>query len=218
MTTSAQSIVLRASVALQDEDGVRWPADELVRHLNDGQRELARLRPDTKATTATVALSPGFRHTLPVAAMTLIDITHNTGGTKRGVTKTDMPMLDAVHRAWRSETASAEVTHFCYDLREPRTFFTYPPVNASASVEMVYTAYPVDLPIPASTTYIGVTGDIDYDDKWAEALYNFVMFKAYSKDVEFGGGNVQLAAQYFQLFNTAIGTQLQATATVAPQN
>ena len=39
---TAQSVILRAQVALNDNEGVRWPADELVRYLNDAQREIVR--------------------------------------------------------------------------------------------------------------------------------------------------------------------------------
>jgi hypothetical protein len=104
-----------------------------------------------------------------------------------------------------------------HDLREPRVFQVYPPAATGASVDMTYALYPTDVPVPvdgwpAST----VTGDIDLSDTWADALLNFVLFKAYSKDAEFGG-NSQLASGYLALFNAAVGSQLQSTATVAPQ-
>ena len=213
--TTAQSIILRAQVALQDDGGVRWPASELVGHLNDGQREIVRLRPDQKAATTTVTFASGYRHELPAFAATLIDIPNNMTGRNRRITKVDMLQLDAVMPDWRSRTPSAEVIHFMHDLREPRAIHTFPPAN-NAQVALVHSVYPVDVPAPAGPSFTSVTGNIDLSDSWADALLNFVLYKAYSKDAEFGG-NAQMAGSYLGLFNAAIGSQLQSTATVAPQ-
>lgn len=215
MTTSAQSIILRAHDALQDAGGVRWPATELVRYLNDGQREIVRLRPDQKATTTTVTLASGYRHTLPDSVATLIDIPNNMTGRHRRITKVDLYQLDAVLPDWRSRTPNVEVIHFMHELREPRVFHTFPPTN-NAQIAMVHSVYPVDVPAPTGPAFTHVTGDIDLSDSWAEALLNFVLFRAYSKDAEFGG-NAQMAASYLAMFNAAVGSQLQSTATVAPQ-
>ena len=52
------------------------------------------------------------------------------------------------------------------------------------------------------------------EDVWAEALLNFMLFKAYSKDAEFGG-NAALSTGYYTLFNAALGVQLQSSSQVA---
>ena len=54
MTIAAQSIIRRAVETLQDTTSVRWPVNELVRYLNDGQREIVLYRPDSMVTNATV--------------------------------------------------------------------------------------------------------------------------------------------------------------------
>lgn len=212
---TAQAIILRAHTALQDHDGVRWPADELVRHLNDGQREIVRLRPDQKTTVTPLPLAPGYRQTIPAEMLTLVDIPNNSTGKRRRITKVDMLQLDAVLPDWRSRTATAEVIHFMHDLREPRVFHVFPPSNG-ALVDVVHATYPVDVPAPSGPMAVHVTGSIDLNPQWADALLNFVLYKAYSKDAEFGG-NAQMAGSYLGLFNAAIGSQLQSTATVAPQ-
>ena len=58
MTTAAQSIIRRVVETLQDTTSVRWPVAELVRYLNDGQREVVLYRPDSMVTNATVTLAP----------------------------------------------------------------------------------------------------------------------------------------------------------------
>lgn len=216
MAVTAQSIILRAQVALQDETGVRWGAPELVRYLNDGQRELVRLRPDQKASTVVLALASGYRQTLGTAYMALIDITANAAGKRKRITKVDLAQLDAIEPSWRSKTPVSEVTHFCYDMREPRAFYVYPPVQAGVGVEAVVATYPVDVAVPSGASFATVAGNIDLADQWADALLNYVLFRAYSKDAEFGG-NAQLAASYLGLFNAAVGSQLQSTALVAPK-
>ena len=65
MAISAQSTIRRAVDILQDNSSVRWPVDELVRYLNDGQREVALYRPDALVTNSTITLVAGSRQSLP---------------------------------------------------------------------------------------------------------------------------------------------------------
>jgi hypothetical protein len=213
--TTAQSIILRAQVTLQDDGGVRWPATELVRHLNDGQRELVKARPDITANIYPVTLAGGHYQSLPAQYMVLMDVMCNTTGKKRRVTKTSLVQLDAVEPNWRSRSQALEVVHFMHDLRDPRAFHVYPPIQPGVQVDMLTCEYPTDIPTPTGASFTTVSGDIDMPDQWAEALLNFVLYKAYSKDAEYGG-NAQLAVSYLGLFNAAIGSQLQSSATVAP--
>ena len=213
--STARDIIMRAQTALQDPDGVRWPAVELVQHLNDAQREVIRVRPDQKCTTTAVALASGYRHTIPAEAAALMDVPNNSTGRRRRISKVDTIQLDSVAPDWRSRAGSTEIVHFMHDLREPRVFQVYPPA-ANAQVDLLYSLYPTDVPAPTGAAWTTVTGDVDLSTSWRDALLNFVLFKAYSKDAEFGG-NSQLAASYLALFNAAVGSQLQSTATVAPQ-
>jgi hypothetical protein len=218
MPISAQSIIRIAHETLHDVDGVRWPAFELVRYLNIGQREIVRLRPDQKCTTAPVPLVPGHRQQLPAVAMALMDIPNNATGRKRRITKVDVLQLDAVSPDWRSRPGATEIAHFMHDLREPRTFDVFPPAASGAQVDMSYSLYPVDVPVPVDGfAASSVSGNIDLPDHWESALLDYVLFRAYSKDVEFGG-NAQMASSYLGMFNAAVGSQLQSTALVAPKN
>lgn len=214
---TAQSIISRAQTALFDPSGVRWPAAELVGHLNDAQRALVTARPDLKSTLQPLALAAGWRQQVPAQALVLMGIPSNSTGKRKRITKTSQELLEAVAPEWRSVAQSAEITHFMFDpLTEPRVFLVYPPASASAQVDILYATYPVDVPTPSGPTAASVTGDIDLRDEWAEPLFNYVMFKAYSKDAEFGG-NANLAASYMQLFSGAANTQATAAATAAPR-
>lgn len=217
MTTTVQSIILRAHDALQDSDGVRWPATELVRYLNDGQRALCVVRPDASA--AYVALVPvaGARQTLPAEAISLMDVPRNTDGTKRAIRKVDHFSLDCVNRDWQSATGVSIFSNFTYDPREPRVFYLYPPATGGiGSVDVVYSIYPADVPTPSGVLYTTCTGDISVVDQWDTALLNYVLGRAYGKDAEFGG-NKTLADSYMAAFVGLIGGQLQSSQTVAPK-
>jgi hypothetical protein len=217
MTITAQSIIKTAHDTLHDEDGVRWPAFELVGYLNIGQREIIRLRPDQKCTTAPITLVAGFRQQIPSNGMAMIDVPNNTSGRKRRITKTEVVQLDAVAPDWRSRPGANEIAHFMHDLREPRIFNVYPPAAAGVQVDATYSVYPVDVPRPVDGYLASsVSGNIDLPDHWESALLDYVLFRAYSKDAEFGG-NAQMAASYLGMFNAAVGSQLQSTALVAPK-
>ena len=218
MTTPAQSIILDAQLELQDPSGIRWPATDLVQHLHEGQRAIAQKRPDTTATVVTFSpAAPGARHTLPAAAASLIDIPRNAAGRKRAITKVDQVLLDATVRDWQGMTPSDEVLHFMHDLREPRVFLTYPPASTAAALGLVYSAYPAATATAGGAAASTVTGNIDLPDEWATALRYYVLYRAWSKDAEYGG-NPQLAAANLQLFRGELGEQLESAATVSPKS
>ena len=217
MTTTARSIIELAHIQLSDIDGVRWPARELVMHLNAAQLAYVEQRPDQKCITAPVTLAAGFLQTIPAEALSLMDIPANATGRRRPITKVEMVQLDAVLPDWRAKAPAAEVIHFMHDLREPRRFRVYPPALPTVQVDMTYSLYPTDVPVSADQiTAASVTGNIDLPDHARDALLNYVLYKAYSKDAEFGG-NATMAASYLALFNAAVGSQLQTTGTVAPK-
>lgn len=216
MSSPAKPIILAAQDELQDPAGVRWPATELVQHLHEGQRAIAQKRPDATATVVTFSpAAPGARHTLPAAAASLIDIPRNAAGRKRAITKVDQVLLDATVRDWQGMAPAAEVLHFMHDLREPRVFLTYPPASTAAALELVYSAYPAATATAGGAAASTVTGNIDLPDEWANALRYYVLYRAWSKDAEYGG-NPQLAAANLQLFRGELGEQLESAATVAP--
>ena len=147
----------------------------------------------------------------------LIDIPRNAVGRKRAITKVDQLLLDATVRDWQGMAPAAEVLHFMHDLREPRVFLTYPPASTAAALELVYSAYPAATATAGGAAASTVTGNIDLPDEWANALRYYVLYRAWSKDAEYGG-NPQLAAANLQLFRGELGEQLESAATVSPKS
>lgn len=214
----AKHIIRDAQVELQDPEGVRWPATELVAYLHDGQRAIAQKRPDQTAKEVEFApAAAGARHALPPDAASLIDIPRNANGRKRAITKVDARILDATVRDWQSMQPSTEVLHFCHDMRDPNVFLTYPPAARSARLQLVYSAHPASSAAASGAKADTVTGGIDLPDQWANALRYYVLYRAWNKDAEYGG-NTQLAASNHQRFKAELGEQLDSAATMAPRS
>jgi hypothetical protein len=219
MAITAQSIIRRVVETLNDTTSVRWPVAELVRYLNDGQREVVQYRPDAMVTNSTVTLAAGAKQALPSDGSKLLDIVRNNSETsKRAVRMTNRMILDAQVPNWHNITGTTEILHFTYDPRDPRVFYVYPPAAASgAALDIIYSAYPAALTEPAEgTTYSAVTGNISVPDMHANALADYVLFRAYSKDTEYAG-NAARATAHYQAFTNAMTVEANATAVASPK-
>lgn len=218
MTIAAQSIIRRVVETMQDNTSVRWPVAELVRYLNDGQREVVLYRPDSMVTNATVALTTGAKQALPANGSKLIDVIRNTSGTKRSVRMTIRNILDTQSPNWYNLTGVTEILHYMYDPRDPKVFYVYPPAASSgASVEIVYSAYPADITEPADgAVYTAVTGNISLPDIYGNVLADYILYRAYTKDSEYAG-NAQRAQAHYAAFQAALTTEMAGTTGVAPK-
>jgi hypothetical protein len=218
MPISAQSIIRRAVETMQDNTSVRWPVAELVRYLNDGQREVVLYRPDSMVTNATVTLVAGAKQAVPTNGSKLIDVIRNTGGTKRSVRMTMRNILDTQSPNWYNLTGVTEVLHYMYDARDPKVFYVYPPAaSTGASVEIVYSAYPADITEPADgALYTAVTGNISLPDIYGNVLADYILYRAYTKDSEYAG-NAQRAQAHYAAFQAALTTEMAGTTGVAPK-
>lgn len=218
MTISAQSIIRRAVETLQDTTSVRWPVNELVRYLNDGQREIVLYRPDSMVTNATVTCVAGTKQALPTNGVKLIEVIRNAAATsaKKSVRMINREILDAQIPGWHNLAGVNEVLHFMYDPRDPKTFYVYPPATTSAQLDIVYSAYPTDITETADgVLYTAVTGNISLPDIYGNAILDYILYRAYTKDSEYAG-NVQRAQAHYAAFNNALGNEIKATVAVAP--
>ena len=219
MPISAQSILAQVARDLNDETSIRWTTGDLVAYFNDGQRDILTHRPDARNVTASIALASGAKQALPAGAEKLIDITHNTGGTKGAITRVQRSLLDSQVRGWRGLTGVTTILHFLYDEREPKAFEVYPPAAISgASVEAEYAAITVNIATPApGTTTAAITGDLSLSDLFANAIRNYVMFRCYSKNTEFTA-NPSMAAAFYGAYANDLGIEAKGTAAVSPSN
>ena len=217
MSIAAQALIRRVVETLQDTTSIRWPVAELVRYLNDGQREIIVHRPDAMVTNASVSLASGTKQSLPANGAKLIDVVRNSAGNKRAIRMCAREILDAQSPGWHNLSGVTEIVHFMFDPRDPKVFYVYPPAAASgASVDLVYSALPTDIAEPAAgTDFAAVTGNISVPDIYSNALQDYVLYRAYTKDSQYAGNEARAQARY-AAFANALGIEIKATVAVAP--
>lgn len=218
MPISAQSIIRRAVETLQDTTSVRWPVNELVRYLNDAQREVVLYRPDSMVTNATLTCTAGTKQALPANGAKLIEVVRNAAatGTKKAVRMVNREILDAQTPGWHNLPGTMDALHFMFDPRDPRVFYVYPPALSTTQLDIVYSAYPTDIAEPADgALYTAVTGNISLPDIYGNAVLDFVLYRCFMKDSEYAG-NVQRAQAHYAAFANTLGIEVRATIAVAP--
>lgn len=195
----ASEIISRAQTLLQDAAGTRWTSSELLKWISDGQRVIALVRPDSCSTHAAITLVAGTKQTLPAGGLRLLDVIRNlseSGVVGRSVRMVDRETLDAQDPSWHKTISGGSVYNFTYDNRDPLNFYVYPPALPGKKLEIVYVKSPDEV--------LNTTDAIALLDIYAEPLLNYVMFRAYSKDAEYGA-NAQLATGYFTVFSNLLG-------------
>ena len=218
-TITGANILLRVKDTLQDTTSVRWTEAELLRYINDAQREIVNLRPDSSADHANVQLDTGTEQAIPDVGLRLIKVVRNmsaAGGSatgKRAIRIVDREILDSQEPNWHDPTVSGDaahtttVKHYVFDEDDPRKYYVYPGVAGNAYVEIVFSRTPTDLANTSATLYI--------DDIYANAVIDYVLYRAYMKDAEFAG-NQQRASAHYNLFLTSVSSGGQIQLGVSP--
>jgi len=210
-TIIAQSITTKAATILQDPTHVRWPEAELLEWLNEGQRQIALVRPDASVVIGNITMAQGTKQTLPAGGLRLLDVTRNMGvsGSSPGkaIRLVDREILDTQLPSWHVATAVAAFDHFIFDQRNPRTFFVYPPADSSgAKVESIYSVAPAEVLIGAAITL---------DDIYEAALLDWICYRAYCKDAEYAG-NQDRAGVHMQAFMGALQVKTMVDVGTSP--
>lgn len=208
---TAQQLVDRVKIILNDVASVRWLVPELLGYLNDAQRAIVLLRPDALTKTVSVPLSlNSTKQSLPVEGLRLVAVTRNMGEDGntpgRAIRMVDRAVLDSQMPDWHASTPGTEVVNFIYDSMNPKVFYIFPSVGSERHIELVYSAAPTDLVISST---------ISLDDVYAGALMNYMMYRAYSKEAEFGQ-NSNLAMSYWSSFTQELGLKTQVDVATDP--
>lgn len=152
MTIAASRIIADCQRELQDEDGVRWTAVELVGYLNDGQHLTVTLNRGASARNDVLTLAEGVEQHAPAGVVDVMDVLANADGRKRAVRQVARSMLDACEPGWMAKTPAGEVAHFMKDAHLPTQFEVYPPARAGVRVLCKLSMEPVDVALPAGPT------------------------------------------------------------------
>ena len=222
-TVKVIDIISRVEHVLQDTN-VRWPRLELQSWLNESYLAITLLRPDANAKTGTFTCAAGSRQVLTAtfsSGLTLLDVTRNlaSASTKKAVRLVSRSVLDDQNPAWHSETGTVNIQNYMYDPRQPKEFFVYPPATTGAQLEIVYTDTPSSHALTASALDPANNGTtvILLDDIYMSPIIDWILYRAYSKDAEYGANEARAAASY-QAFTTAIGAKTQTDAAASPQS
>lgn len=205
-TVTVEAILLRAAVLLQDATNIRWPKLELLDWLNDGQREIVLKKPNAYVKNTALNLMSGSKQTIPGDGVQLLNIVRNLPG--NAIRIVDIEILDSQAPNWHMQPPQQQVIHYCYDERDLKSFYVYPPNNGAGVVELVYSAAPPNAQL---------TGVIAIDDIYLSALVDYVMYRAYGKDAEFAA-DPQRANNHYIAFSNALGGKMQLEAGFDPNS
>jgi hypothetical protein len=215
VATTIKSILERVVSALSDEGSVTWTLQDLVRYVNDGQRDMLVKRPDLFVVEVDHPLVMGVRQALPANGAKLLDIPCNTSGLP--ITRVKRALLDAQAPGWRVLPGADEIDHFTYDEDQPKQFEVYPPAALGAAVRLEYSAVPADLPIPAAGVALAdLGGNVNVPDLQATALHHYICFRCYAEGDE--NVNAERAQQFLALFSNLLDVEMVATTSSAPKN
>lgn len=222
-TVKVTDIIRRVEDVLQDTN-IRWPRTELQNWMNESYLAITLARPDANAKTGSFTCAEGTRQVLSSefpSSLRLLDVTRNlaTNSGYKVIRLVARSVLDDQRPAWHAETGTTAIQHFTFDPRQPKEFFVYPPATTAAEIEVVYTDSPgattltesqLD-PAGSDTTVILL------DDIYMSPMIDWILYRAYSKDAEYGA-NEQRAQAAYGAFNAALATKNQVDSAVSPSN
>ena len=204
-TITAQSIINKAVIQLNDISSVRWTRAELLGWLNDGQRQIAIIQPNSSNYVTSIKLTAGTLQTIPSDGWMLLDVYRNMGTDGatpgRAIRITSKEMIDQFNPDWHSDYPTSAATNFIFDIQNQTGFWVYPPSNGTGYVQINYSRIPAPLTVEAQSIAI--------NDAYQTVLLDYIMYRACSKDAEYAPG-LQLSAAYWEAFSTAIGAKNMA--------
>lgn len=218
MAVQAKSVLHRAQTLIQDNTGIRWPLPELAQWLNDATREVALHKPSASSKSVVLSLENGTRQTIPAGALMLLRIIRNLGSSStesnrkggRAVRLVNRDVLDTQHPDWHDESISpfsSTVKHFVFDESDPCAFYVFPGNDGNGKVEALVSQAPT--PIDDSGTKLeDYNMDVPLPDIYTNAVLDYVLYRAYSKDASFAE-NMERAASHYKTFAGSLGIRSQ---------
>ena len=218
MTTTVNSVINNAQQILQDTGGIRWSeTNELVKWVNDAQREIALLKPDATSLNTTITLVDGTKQSIPTDGNRLLRVIRNmsaasSGNGGRSIRLVERDVLDTQTPTWHDPDVTGDAAHtnvvknYIYDEQDPKNFYVFPGVSGDAYIEIVYSQN------PATVTS---SDNLSVDDIYATAVMNYVLYMAYMKESEVAG-NAQRASSHYNLFTAAITGKAQVDTITTP--
>ncbi len=201
-TITGSTLVAKAQLVAQDVSGVRWTAAEWLSFVNDAQIGIVMMKPVASIKIASQPLAVGTKQSLPADGIDFLEITRNTGvgGLTPGLTprRVSRDAMNAQLPTWQSVTPTAVVTNYMHDPEQREIFHVYPPSDGTAQVEVSYVAYPARL--------YAVGDTMTLDDMYEAPMLDYMLYRAYLKDIEFVG-NAERALFHLKQCETQLGVK-----------
>lgn len=208
---SAQEIIDKASIILQDKDHIRWPTSELLGWISDGQREIATFCPESNTVVGDITLAGGTRQSLPSAGICLIAIVRNTSpGSTNAIRLVDRAVMDAQIPDWHAPTTTGgtdKIQNYMFDRRSPALFYVYPSAKENVTVEAIYSKMPA--------TFSTASATLEIKAQYHNALLDYTLYRAYLKDAEYTQ-NAERAQLHYQAYTAVITGKETVDASVEP--
>ena len=184
-------IMARVRIITNDNNSgnYRTQDSELILFICDGVQYVGGLRPESLNTSTAVTLVAGTKQNIgnfPTPGQQLLDIYRS--GTQV-VRETARNELDSINPTWHADAASATITNYCYDERDPMTFWVYPPATLGASIDVLYVQAPLQFSVTNEAAVIPLA------QQYIDPLLNYVLSWVYFKETS-DDHNLQLAMAY----------------------
>ena len=187
---------------LVDTTGTRWPNLELLNGYNNAVLAVVNLRPDASTVNASFSLTPNqSKQELPSDGLRWMDIVYDVSS-GNSIRKTDRRTLDDQIPNWHKSTGP-RVTNWVFDERDPKTAYVYPQPSTAADVQIVYSVAPAAVDI---TDFENDTTTIGIDDSYFNAIKEYMLYQAYSKDADYAA-NASRASAHYSVFERALGNK-----------
>lgn len=197
----ASDVLTRVRDVLQDKAERRWQDSELCRWIEDAQRLIVQLKPETNSGFRDVNLVQGAKQALPNDFLALEDVvangTESTPGS--GIREASKYWFDRSDPTWQFGTQTDLVDQFIRD-KDKNFFYVYPPNTGNGTVIMKGGIAPQSVEDSGST--------LDLGDTFIKGITDYVCAKALYKDAG-NPVNKQLADGYIAAFYAALGMAVE---------
>ena len=176
---------------MNDAGATRWSDAELLDWLNAGQTAIVVRVPAANTIFTSLALAAGAKQSMPEKAITLVDVFSDGNGNAVRLMSRDQ--LTRTVPRWMKAASNGVIEYAAYDPRVPDVLWVYPNAAASDTLDIAYSEPP-----PAATT--GAGNKIQVPDQYADALLDYVLYRAFQKESEHTG-DAAPAAIHLQAFS-----------------
>lgn len=194
--------IAQVRTTLVDTTGTRWPDLELLNGYNNAVLAVVNLRPDASTKNISFTTEAGkSKQVLPSDGLRWMDIVYDVSS-GNPIRKTDRTTLDDQIPNWHNSVGN-RVTNWVFDERDPKTAYVYPQPADAVDIQIIYSVAPSAVNI---TDFENDTTTISIDDSYFNAIKEYMLYEAYSKDADYAS-NASRAAAHYNKFERTLGNK-----------